>query len=96
MKILLFFLLIIPLVALPQKIGKWQIGQTIVERVNDSTQVEHTPMGTLHFKVEWLSENVYVLDGKITVTITHKTENGYKAAATDGKKVVKFTAKKID
>lgn len=37
MKTILFALLLVPILSIAQKTGKWQIGETIIYRPNDST-----------------------------------------------------------
>ncbi len=89
MKSLLIFAFL-PLFGLSQgntlKTGRWILNEYVIERPNDSTQVETLIDGTTQtYKVKWINNRVYKLN-YLTVQIIRVSRIGYTGMVTDGNK----------
>lgn len=91
MKTILFFLMTLPIAAISQLQGRWQMPDgSIITRANDSTQVEAKGGRIDTFKLEWLTATRYRIRSStcppVYVEILSVDRDGnYKAMAYDRK-----------
>jgi hypothetical protein len=98
MKTILLILITLPCFA-QIKTGKWSLNDYIIERPNDSIQIEHWRGEIDTLRIEWIHSRKYlvIMAGRdtLTATVTRITKRSYSGVISDGKKEKYFEMIKI-
>jgi hypothetical protein len=98
MKTILLILITLPCFA-QIKTGVWSLNDYVIERPNDSTQIEHWRGKIDTLRIEWIHSRKYrvIMAGRptLTATVTRITKRSYSGFISDGKKEKYFEMIKI-